>query len=253
MGIEVFNRYEKKFLLTNDTYQQFLQLMQPYMKMDAYNQANGFYTISNIYYDTPSDELIRKSLDKPLYKEKLRLRAYGVPDADDHVYLEIKKKYKGLVNKRRTDMVLKEAHTYLESKEMPALRPYHNRQVLNEIQYIISRYNLEPAVYIAYDRKAYFGDGLRITFDTNIRTRRYDLRLDAGDYGEPLLEKGQWLMEIKAENAMPLWLTHVLADLKIFPTSFSKYGTEYQKKYPEGGNISCLNPFLLAHQASVSL
>lgn len=255
MGIEVFNRYEKKFLLDEETYRKFNEAIAPYVSLDAYNQNDGFYTISNIYYDTISDELIRKSLEKPIYKEKLRLRAYGVPDKEDLVYLEIKKKFDGLVNKRRTNLQLEEAYAYLETKKMQQDQSYHNKQVLNEIQYIIDRYALEPAVYIAYDRKALFGEGVRITFDTNIRTRRYDLKLEMGDYGEHLLEDGQWLMEIKAENAMPLWLTHLLAELKIFPTSFSKYGTEYQKtaqKYPEGRNVICSNPFLQAHQVSTS-
>ena len=256
MGIEVFNRYEKKFLLNAETYERFNEAIKPYMVMDAYNEANGFYTISNIYFDTVSDELIRKSLDKPLYKEKLRLRAYGVPKSGDLVYLEIKKKFNGLVNKRRTNLELDEAYHYIESKTLEELKPYHNKQVINEIQYIMNCYALEPAVYIAYDRKAMFGDGLRITFDTNIRTRRYDLKLESGDYGEQLLEDGRWLMEIKAENAMPLWITHLLSELKVFPTSFSKYGSEYEKqsiKYPERRKVLCLNPYLQAHQVSASL
>ncbi|MDK2865748.1 MAG: hypothetical protein PWP51_198 [Clostridiales bacterium] len=230
MAIEVFNRYEKKCLLSEDAYQQMLALIKPHMTLDAYQQSNGFYTISNLYYDTPADELIIRSLEKPVYKEKLRLRAYGVPKANDHVYLEIKKKYKGLVNKRRTDMVLSEAQRYLEVKKLPDWKPYHNRQVLNEIQYLVSRYHLEPAVYIAYDRCAYFGNGLRITFDSNIRSRRHALQLEAGDFGEPLLERGQWLMEIKAENAMPLWLTRALSAMALFPVSFSKYGRAHQIK-----------------------
>ncbi|MBS7525949.1 polyphosphate polymerase domain-containing protein [Fusibacter paucivorans] len=230
MAIEVFNRYEKKCLISEEAYRQMLTLIQPYMMMDAYQQSNGFYTISNLYYDTPQDELIIRSLEKPIYKEKLRLRAYGVPKADDHIYLEIKKKYKGLVNKRRTDMVLTEAQRYLKEKRLPEPRPHHNRQVLYEIQYLIDRCHLEPAVYIAYDRSAYFGDGLRITFDSNIRTRRHALQLEAGDFGEQLLERGWWLMEIKAENAMPLWLAHALSAMKIFPVSFSKYGKAHQLK-----------------------
>jgi len=93
-------------------------------------------------------------------------------------------------------------------------------------------YDLEPKLYLAYDRIAYFGINnrdLRITFDTNIRSRRTDLRLELGDYGEPLLDEGVWLMEVKAEKSIPVWLSRMLSENGLFKTSFSKYGTEYKK------------------------
>lgn len=256
MGIEVFNRYENKFLIDQDTYEALTNRISEYMELDAFNKKNGFYTICNIYYDTPNDDLIRKSLSKPVYKEKLRLRAYGVPGIETKGYLEIKKKYKGLVNKRRTSMTLFEAYNFVESGIMPNEKSYHNKQVLKELHYFINRYELKPAVYIAYDRKAYFEGELRITFDTNVRTRRYDLALELGDYGEQLLEPGQWLMEVKVDKAYPLWLTHLLAEYKVYPTSFSKYGREFakysqQKEHSKGDIFTCLNPYLVPQQQQV--
>lgn len=232
MAIEVFNRYENKFLINKETYNNIQNELLKYMELDQYNMKYGFYTISNIYYDTKDNYLIRNSLSKPKYKEKLRLRAYGVPKEDGKVYLEIKKKFCGLVNKRRTTLNLKEAYNFVSTGEKPSLKEYMNKQVINEIDYILKRYELEPKLYLAYDRKALFSKenhDLRITFDTNIRSRRYDLKLENGDYGSRLLDSSQWLMEVKAENSIPVWLSKILSEHKVMKTSFSKYGTEYEK------------------------
>lgn len=252
VAIEVFNRYEKKFLMGDDEYRKVQEVLLEYMELDEYNKTHPFYTISNIYYDTFDNHLIRTSISKPKYKEKLRLRGYGVPSLDDKVYLEIKKKVNGLVNKRRTKLVLSEAYEFARTGEKPEYKKYMNKQVLKEIEYFLSLYKLEPKIYIAYDRKAYFGINnrdLRITFDTNIRTRREMLRLEYGDFGERLLEDGLWLMEVKAEKSIPVWLSRMLSDFKLYKTSFSKYGTEYKsmlrKKMMEGENNQCLTEFLI--------
>lgn len=232
MAIEVFNRHENKYMLDANTFEKLQQRLVGYMELDAYNKQHETYTITNLYYDTPDNHLIRTSLQKPKYKEKLRLRAYGVPDPDAKVYVEIKKKVAGLVNKRRSALKLEEAYAFLETGVLPTEQPGQNRQVLREIEYILETYDLRPALYLAYDRRAYFGIGqhdLRVSFDTGIRTRRYDLALEAGDYGTPLLQEDQWLMEIKAARSIPVWLCKLLSEYRIYPTSFSKYGTEYRQ------------------------
>ncbi|WP_159885693.1 polyphosphate polymerase domain-containing protein [Paenibacillus puerhi] len=232
MAIEVFNRYENKYLLDDEAYHRFYERLLDYMELDDYNKQHPFYSISNIYFDTANHALIRKSIAKPKYKEKLRLRAYGVPQPGAKGYLELKKKVFGLVNKRRTALQLDEAYEFVRTGVKPDEQDYMNKQVLNEIQYFLTRYELEPKVYLAYDRRALFdknGRDLRITFDTNIRSRRFDLRLESGDYGEPLLESGRWLMEVKAEKTIPIWLSRMLSEHQMFRTSFSKYGNEYKK------------------------
>jgi SPX domain protein involved in polyphosphate accumulation len=233
MAIEVFNRNESKFLIDRSIYAEIQERLLKYMEIDEYNKAHEFYTISNLYFDTKDNNLIRHSLSKPEYKEKLRLRAYGVPKEDEKVYLEIKKKVCGVVNKRRTKLKLGEAYDFVATGEKPAIKKYMNSQVLNEINYILKIYDLEPKLYLAYDRKAFFSKtdrDLRITFDSNIRTRRYDLKLESGDHGENLLDKDKWIMEVKAENNMPFWLSSLLSEYKIYKTSFSKYGKEYQNQ-----------------------
>ena len=232
MAIEVFNRFEKKYLLDTDTFEQLQNRLLNHMKLDDYNEDQETYTISNIYYDTPDHHVIRTSLGKPNYKEKLRLRAYGTPTLDSKVYVEIKKKVNGLVNKRRSTLKLQEAYTFLSSGMIPKEQPWHNRQVLHEIEYILQTHELQPALYLAYDRRAYFGvdqSDLRISFDRNIRTRRHDLALESGEQGALLIENSQWIMEIKVAKNMPLWLCQLLSEYQIYPISFSKYGTEYKK------------------------
>lgn len=230
MAIEVFNRFESKYMLDEKTFDKVQAGLSGYMEPDAYNRQHDTYTISNLYYDTPDNYLIRTSLQKPSYKEKLRVRAYGVPDMDDSVYVEIKKKVSGLVNKRRSALRLFEAYDFLETRILPGEQPYQNRQVLNEIAYMLETRDLRPALYLAYDRRAFFaadGSDLRISFDCNIRTRRCDLSLEAGDYGAPLLDDGTWLMEVKSAASIPVWLSNLLSAHEVYPTSFSKYGTEY--------------------------
>lgn len=224
----VFERVEKKYLLTKEKYQALLKAIEPYMAQDEY----GMHTICNIYYDTPTYDLIRTSIEKPKYKEKLRLRSYGRPNKKDTVFIEIKKKYKGVVFKRRVSLMLEEAERYLNS----GIKPKKENQIFKEIDYFMAFYKPIPKVYLAYDRIAYFGkadSNIRITFDHHIRSRQGDLSLGKGDYGDFLLDNNEYLMEIKVPLAMPLWLVHTLSELEIYPTSFSKYGNVYKQSLLE--------------------
>lgn len=220
-----FKRVEKKFLLSQEQYDGIMAAIADRIRPDEYGES----TICNIYYDTPDFELIRNSIEKPVYKEKLRLRSYGIPTMDSTVFLEIKKKYKKVVYKRRSAMTLRQAETYLAGGEAP---PIDNINTLREFDFFLKRYDLRPALYLAYDRQSYYSvedDTLRITFDRRIRSRTTDISLAKGDHGELLLPEDMHLMEVKVSGALPLWLAHVMAELKIFPTSFSKYGRVYAK------------------------
>lgn len=230
MAIEVFNRYELKFIITDEQYNILRERLAEYMESDEYSKNGDFYTICNIYYDSPDNELIRRSLEGPVYKEKMRLRSYGTVPLDKKVFLEIKKKYQGLVNKRRTKIVLQDAYDYFETGELPELQSYMNGQVLKEIDEMKNRMQLVPKLFLSYDRCAMFAKDdrdFRVTFDRNITTRRYDLGLHYGIYGDKLLEEGVWIMEVKIDRAMPMWMTKILSDMHIYKNSYSKYGTEY--------------------------
>ena len=235
MAIEVFNRYEIKYLLDTETYEKVTEAVLKHMRPDKYCRNGAYYSICNIYYDTQTDEIIRKSISKPIYKEKLRLRSYGKPDGSSEAFVEIKKKFKKTVNKRRTTMTLDEAVAYLD-KDIRPEGDNLNKQVLAEIDYFKQFYQVMPKVYISYDRRAYFGiddDSFRITFDNNIQARREDLDLTKGAYGKQLLPPGKWLMEAKISGGTPYWFTKLLSELKLYPVSFSKYGTEYRMHLKE--------------------
>lgn len=221
-----FKRYEIKYLLTAQQKAVVLKAMEPHMQLDDYGRT----TICNIYFDTPDSLLIRRSLEKPLYKEKLRVRSYGRANKNSTVFIEIKKKYKSVVYKRRVSAGQSEAMDYL-CKGQPLLK---QNQITEEIDYFQELYrSLRPAMYLSYEREAYYGredSELRITFDENILWREEDISLCSQIYGEPLLNPGCALMEIKIAGAMPLWLAHLLSENKIFQTSFSKYGNAYLDK-----------------------
>jgi hypothetical protein len=230
MAIEVFNRYENKYVIDEAIFDSLEERLLAYLTLDPYNHQKRFYPICNIYYDTDDNHLIRLSLSKPDYKEKLRLRSYGTPTEESEVFVEIKKKVGGLVNKRRSTLRLKESYEFLKSGKMPEMKSYMNKQVLQEIQYILRRHPLKKAVFISYERRAFFGKDsadVRISFDTNIIARREDLDLASCIRGERILPEGKLLMEVKTAGAIPVWLTRVLSEFQIYPKSFSKYGTEY--------------------------
>ncbi len=218
-----FKRVEKKYLLTTAQYDGIMKAIEGKIRPDEYGES----TICNIYYDTPDFELIRNSIEKPVYKEKLRLRSYGIPKMDSTVFLEIKKKFKKVVYKRRAAMTLAQAEEYLSGGQAP---PIENPNTQREFDFFLKRYDLKPALYLAYDRQSYYSvedSTLRITFDRRIRSRKTDMSLAAGDSGELLLPDDVCLMEVKVSGALPLWLSHVMSELKIYPTSFSKYGRVY--------------------------
>lgn len=221
----VFKRYELKFMLDADQKQKILAAITPYMIPDKYGRT----TIRNIYYDTDSYILIRRSIEKPIYKEKLRVRSYGRADENSPVFVELKKKYKKVVYKRRVSLTAKEAAEWLSGKrECPK-----QSQISKEIDYFLDYYKgLRPTLFLSYEREAYYasdGSDFRVTFDDNILCRQEDLTLNSSADGTEVLPKGKVLMEIKCSGGIPLWMTEILSSERIYKTSFSKYGTAYRK------------------------
>ena len=220
----VFQRYEKKYLLTKEKYLALRELLDGHMVPDEFEKSR----ILNIYYDTPDRLLIRRSIEKPAFKEKLRLRSYGVPDADSTVFIEIKRKHEKIVSKRRIALPLKEAYAYLEQGE----RPKKESQILREIDFFKKRYPLTRSLFLAYDRIALCGAkdaDFRVTFDTAIRSRERMMGLENGDRGTLLLPADRVLMETKVAGATPLWFTRILSALEIPAVSFSKYGNIFKR------------------------
>ena len=229
----VFKRYELKYLITPAQKEILLETMAPYMALDRYGRT----TIRNIYFDTPDYRLIRRSIEKPVYKEKLRIRAYHQATPHSQVFVELKKKYDHVVYKRRLSLREDEALNWLAGNMHCADRG----QISREIDYFLDFYQgLRPTVFLSYEREAYYcraGSDFRVTFDENVLFRREDLSLEAEIGGTPILPEGKILMEIKCAGGIPLWMTGVLTRERIFRTSYSKYGTAYQTMILKGDNI----------------
>ena len=221
---KVFKRYELKYMLTLEQKEQLLRVMEPYMALDKYGRTR----IRNIYFDTDDYLLIRRSIEKPRYKEKLRIRSYKRATPDSTVFVELKKKYDHVVYKRRVSLPEEEAMDWICGRK----HTHKNGQITKEIDYFVRHYeNLHPTVFLSYEREAYYdreGGDFRVTFDDNILCRRDDLNLEHKTGGDLILEKGKVLMEIKCSGGIPLWMAHALSELKIYKTSFSKYGTAYR-------------------------
>lgn len=253
---QIFQRVEKKYLLTEYQYFALRRFLEGTARVDRYGETS----ILNIYYDTPDFRLIRASLDGPAYKEKLRLRSYGVPADDSTAFLEIKKKYQGIVYKRRIDMPYRQAADYLagggknvcgggtwdrknrsfdmvpEGKNTCCGRTPEGKnntaesdcQIRKEIEWFFRIYpGLGPRMAVCYDRIALEGitdPDFRVTFDRNITWRTKDLDLEAGNSGKRILEPGTYLMELKILGAVDPALSGEMSRLGIFPVGFSKYG-----------------------------
>ena len=228
----VFKRYELKYMLTRQQKEKVLAAMEPYRALDKYGRT----TIRNIYFDTDTYRLVRHSIERPAYKEKLRIRSYSQASPESPVFVELKKKYDSIVYKRRLSVPEKQAMDWVNGKQ----HPKKESQISNEIDYFLSYYKtLHPAVFLSYEREAYYslsGDDFRVTFDENILCRQEDLSLESEVGGIPLLEDGMTLMEIKCSGGIPLWMIHILSEEHIYKTSYSKYGTAYEKIiYSESG------------------
>lgn len=218
-----FRRHELKYLLDAAQYGAVREAMEGRMRPDEY----GKNRICNLYFDTPDFRVIRRSLEKPIYKEKLRLRSYGVATAESRVFAELKKKYRSVVYKRRVTMTRDGAEAFLRD-------PRPIGQIEREIAYFLSVYpSVAPAVWLSYAREAFFGADdpeLRVTFDTDVLARWEELSLGGGIYGDPVLPRDRILMEVKVSDAVPLWLARCFSACGIRQTSFSKYGTAYLQR-----------------------
>ena len=219
----IFQRYEFKYLMDYRQFQAVLDAMQPHVVPDEHSHSS----IRNLYLDTPDFRLIRRSLERPVYKEKLRVRSYGRAGEQTPVFVELKKKYRSVVYKRRISIAQDWAMACINGTH-----PWPDSQIGRELAYTMDFYhNLRPAVFLSYERDAYRGiqdPNFRVTFDTEIRYRQEELNLDSETWGTSILHSGQVLMELKVAGGLPIWMAHVLSWQKIFKTSFSKYGTAYQ-------------------------
>jgi hypothetical protein len=245
MIVPVFNRYERKYILTTQTRDELIEYFKNYLVFDDYSKGGASYTIYNIYFDTVDHNVIRNSVSRPKYKDKLRLRSYRCPIKDDDiVFLEIKKKFKKRVNKRRLTLTYQEAMDYLNHEIEPKLDGYLDHQIFKEIDYFIKLNQTKPGAYIKYDRIAMLSkvSNFRVTFDFNLIFRNEDIGFHSIKGSSILKDKNLCVMEIKSEDNFPLWLAQKLSETSLYSQSFSKYGKAYEN-YLKGGNN---NDFILS-------
>ncbi len=220
--IMIFKRYEKKYLLDKSEYERLMSIIGEKLVPDVH----GKNTLCSLYLDTPDFLLIRNSIDAISYKEKLRMRSYGIPGSEKTIFFEIKKKYKRVVYKRRVSMTPEEAVEYIETGVMP-----FDSQIMREIDYLMKFYRQpKPNVCILCEREAFFDENnpdVRLTFDENLRYRFGFPNAENIGEGTPIVGKNQYILEIKTPGAMPLWLARALSECKIYPRSFSKYAHAY--------------------------
>ena len=220
--METFQRIEKKYLLNEEQFQKFNEKIEPYVREDDYHLTK----IRSLYYDTKTFQLIRRSIEKPEYKEKLRVRSYGDVEEDRKVFVELKKKFDGVVYKRRTKALCSEVMKDLYNCQ------FKDPQVGKEIRYVLDYYSdLRPMIYIGCDRTSYAGkqdENLRITFDRNITYRMKDLSLHSSTKDKKLTDST--VMELKIPGTMPLWLSGILDEIQAYPRGFSKVGTAFIKE-----------------------
>ena len=223
-AITVMKRYEMKFILNKAQLIAFKNALDGHMVIDEYGKTS----IASIYYDTPNYQLIRTSLEKPAYKEKIRLRGYGLLNEDDDSFLELKRKVEGVVYKRRIKIKEENAINFLKGKTDHL---ESSNQIAKELVYFRNYYQkLEPKIMVIYDRTSYkeLDGDIRLTIDECPRYRTYDLNLHTSMDGELLLPPGNAILEIKVQQDMPLWLVNILSENKIYKSSFSKVGMAYQ-------------------------
>lgn len=216
-----FERTEFKYILTPDQYYRILAAVKRACREDEYPSS----TITSLYYDTPDHLLVRRSLERPVYKEKLRLRVYGKITPESMGFAEIKKKYEGVVYKRRVGLNVADSQAWLNGD-----KHRFSTQIEKEIDRFVMFYKgIAPSILIACERDSYASDadGLRLTFDRNIRFRAEDLDLLHGSYGEPVLPEGMVVMEAKAPGALPIWFVRLLSEAGAYKTGFSKVGAAY--------------------------
>lgn len=218
----IFARTEQKYIISTEQFNYITAIFSLHMRADEHGES----TIHSIYYDTPDFSLIRTSVDKNEYREKIRLRSYGTPESASTVFAEMKKKYRGVTYKRRACIPFFTSQDFMSGILIP------DNQIEKEIIYEINALMpLLPQVFISYDRQAFFSTenpDFRVTFDRNILWRTSDLRLDSEVYGTSQLPCGKYIMEIKTPDVMPVWTAKLLSDICAYPSSHSKYGTAYK-------------------------
>ncbi|MDR1117186.1 MAG: polyphosphate polymerase domain-containing protein [Oscillospiraceae bacterium] len=231
-----FNIYEKKFIISTGDANRLLNRVSDRFETDRKINDEGCYRIASIYFDTMGNDMVRHSIQKPKFNELVTLRSYVDGPYRDTVIWEIKKRYYGLVDIRTARMKLNEAAGYMESEILPEYMTEEDREVMRGIDLMRKQHDLKPELFVSFDRESFVGKeipGMRLTFDFNLASRRYDIDFAHGNAGEELLDEDLCIMQIKSKDSIPEWMLQTLSDLRIYSAGFSKFGVEYLRRIKE--------------------
>lgn len=233
-----FERFERKFVITQEQLDKLFPLLEERLIRDKFSLGDG-YSIYNLYLDNKVNTSIRNSLRKPYFKEKIRLRSYTL-DNNNKIFFEIKRKVGKIVTKRRIKVYMNEALDLIERGILPSGLSEHDLQVAKEIKHIVSTNNMEPKVFLSYDRIAYYDpkdSNFRLTIDKNIKYRYDNVSFTGDSSGIDVLSPNTYVLEVKFLHGLPLWIVSIFSDLQIYQSSYSKYGHAYENHLRSGINV----------------
>lgn len=237
-AIRRFNRYELKYVLRFDEYRRLSDRLREFMNPDSHGDADGFYPVTSLYYDSPGHACFWSKIDGVKFRRKLRVRAYGRlsrGERPDRAFAEIKQRVNKTVQKRRLSLPLDEALALCAGDEPPDFPDPADLEVALEIQYLALSLDMAPVCVVSYLRQAFQGGtyeaGLRITFDVNLKSRIHDLGVHRSDGDRPFLPRDLCVMEIKVNERIPLWLTSLLGAYECVLTRVSKYCLGLQSRH----------------------
>lgn len=220
-------------MLTQAEYRALREAILPYMTYDTYGDPHGKYNIVSLYYESDDKVIYHETMNKLRFRQKLRLRVYDQVTTEDNSFIEIKQKFKNVVNKRRSILPLKDAYRVLSAPYDESLiqsSNASNAQILREALHFKELYALKPATVVSYDRQAFSGvaeneQDLRVTFDYNLMCRAEDLALENGPEGIHFVDEDLVILEVKVSNSVPFWLSRILSDFNFTRQGFSKFCT----------------------------
>ncbi len=234
MRIKQFSRFELKYILTREQQDFFASILPEYIEPDSSGDKYGRYSITSLYYDTDDYQAYWDKIEGHKFRRKVRVRIYGNPTATPETlcFAEIKQRINKTLQKKRVYISYASAEALCgASDDIPEETGMSgvDLETVSEIRYLQSTLQLRPAAVVSYDRMAFEGseydDGLRITFDTNLKGRTHDLTLLGTDNGEnKFFIPPEWcIMEIKVNYRIPYWLTEMIGKYRFTLRRVSKY------------------------------
>lgn len=227
--IRRFNRFELKYLLSLDAARRFADALGAYLEPDSYGEGDGRYAVASLYYDSPDYRFYWEKVEGIKYRRKLRIRHYETEaelTSESPVFVEVKQRLDRVTQKRRAQLSYGDALLLCNERTFPNHRP-EDRAVIEEIHAMVWGYNLRPTSVVSYLRQAFVGTdydvGLRVTFDTHLCYRAHDLQLHSKQFGHLMVPPDRVIMEVKANERVPYWLTELVGEHNLRLVRVSKY------------------------------